>query len=580
MKGARTRHRYAGESGVWLLSGGLAVVAALLAVVFRDWETVIPGTGLSWWMLIPVFVLVEVFVVHVDAQREAQTISLSEVAVVVGLFLVNPAGLIAAHIVGAGIALTVYRRQPAIKVVFNMMQFGVVTGVAIGLFHLLIAPFEPTGPVGWLIAAVALLCADLVAVSLLTLVTRIVDGSGGTPTVRYFIGFGTLCTLANTALGLLGVEILRVDQVAGLLLAVPIAVTVAAYRGYWREHHRNETLEFLYESMRRLGFAIDLERGIADFLEDARASFRAEIASVVLHPIAEGDVPRRSTQDGERVESLVELRPDAVRGGNGFEPLLAPRRTSGRFYHCRLLGRDVRDAMVIALDGEGGVIGTLVIANRAGSINTFTKSDLKFLRTFAAHAGVVLDNRNLARSLGELSRENDELSHKALHDPLTQLANRDLFLDRTAQALSRRDDGSLVGVLFIDLDDFKLVNDTLGHAAGDRVLVAVAERLRACLRPGDTAARFGGDEFAVLLTDLAHPGEADAICERILFALRAPVATSDQEVRVRASVGVSVHRPGASAGELLDQADEAMYSAKRSGKGRWVAHVAEGGQDD
>jgi diguanylate cyclase (GGDEF)-like protein/PAS domain S-box-containing protein len=193
-----------------------------------------------------------------------------------------------------------------------------------------------------------------------------------------------------------------------------------------------------------------------------------------------------------------------------------------------------------------------------------------------AVGGVVLNFRDVTdrRSLEE------QLRHEALHDPLTGLANRALFADRVAHALTRtsRAPDDRVAVLIVDLDDFKDVNDSLGHAAGDELLTAVAERIRACLRRQDTPSRLGGDEFGILLED-TDGNTAAAIAERILEALRQPFALGARQLVVQASIGIaqgggaaaeagSRVRDGQSADELLRNADAAMYTAKARGKAR------------
>lgn len=161
-----------------------------------------------------------------------------------------------------------------------------------------------------------------------------------------------------------------------------------------------------------------------------------------------------------------------------------------------------------------------------------------------------------------------QLTHEAFHDTLTRLANRALFLDRLQHALGRRRpaaDGA--AVIFVDLDDFKSINDGLGHAAGDELLVIVADRIRSCLRPADTAARLGGDEFGVLVDDVTQAGLGE-IAARLLDTLGRPVTLSGRSVRLTASVGVAVLDGGADADEVLRNADAAMYEAKNHGKGR------------
>jgi diguanylate cyclase (GGDEF)-like protein/PAS domain S-box-containing protein len=179
--------------------------------------------------------------------------------------------------------------------------------------------------------------------------------------------------------------------------------------------------------------------------------------------------------------------------------------------------------------------------------------------------GILLNLRDVSERV-ELERQ---LRHQAFHDPLTGLANRALFEDRLGQALVRRDHGRLA-VLFIDLDDFKAVNDSLGHAHGDQLLRTAAQRLLEVLRPEDTAARLGGDEFAVLLEDLGDNVDAHALADRVRVALGAALSLGGRQLAPTASIGVAW--PGADTGadELLRDADVAMYAAKERGKGQVV----------
>jgi diguanylate cyclase (GGDEF)-like protein/PAS domain S-box-containing protein len=177
----------------------------------------------------------------------------------------------------------------------------------------------------------------------------------------------------------------------------------------------------------------------------------------------------------------------------------------------------------------------------------------------------------------------EQLRHRAFHDALTGLANRALFYDRTEHSLTRcARTNAQVGVLFVDLDDFKAINDTRGHAEGDRLLQEVANRLTTCLRAGDTAARLGGDEFGVLVENVADPDALQATAARVLEALRQPVVLASGEVVVSASVGMAISTlQDRGVEEFLRKADLAMYEAKRGGKRRaqlYEARLEDGGR--
>ena len=180
--------------------------------------------------------------------------------------------------------------------------------------------------------------------------------------------------------------------------------------------------------------------------------------------------------------------------------------------------------------------------------------------------GIVLN----ARDISERAQFEEQLSHQAFHDPVTGLANRALFGERVRHASARAlREGGGVGVVFLDLDDFKTVNDSLGHAAGDEVLTEFAKRLESVIRASDTAARFGGDEFAILLESVSSADDAVETVDRVLEAMSVPLRVGHKELVLRASMGVSLAEPGTvvEAEELIRNADAAMYNAKRDGKG-------------
>jgi diguanylate cyclase (GGDEF)-like protein/PAS domain S-box-containing protein len=178
----------------------------------------------------------------------------------------------------------------------------------------------------------------------------------------------------------------------------------------------------------------------------------------------------------------------------------------------------------------------------------------------------------IVRDITERLDLQEQLSHQAFHDALTGLSNRALFMDRLAQAIarsSRHDDA--IAVLFLDLDDFKVINDSLGHKAGDHLLIEMAERLQRCVRKGDTVARLGGDEFTVLVEETKGPYGAEYVAARIAEELQRPFNLDGHEVFVTTSIGIALSGPDASEpDDLLRDADVAMYEAKNQGKSRYA----------
>jgi diguanylate cyclase (GGDEF)-like protein len=308
-------------------------------------------------------------------------------------------------------------------------------------------------------------------------------------------------------------------------------------------------------------------RGVRDLLGDEISVLRqgaptlsAEHSSSEPWLPAEYQIVSSAGGPAELADWLATVpMPDHLAPGRAMRPDKSVHHYTFTAGPARLQGSParVRTAIAAPVHENGKVIGSLVVGS-CDQTREFSDHDQATLLAFAEHASLALTDANTLEAM-----------YRAFHDSLTGLASRALFLDRLHHGLlqAARTRTNLT-LLFIDLDHFKVVNDTLGHSAGDDLLIAVAERVRQSLRASDTAARFGGDEFVVLL----HATSADAAtvaANRIIEAIRAPIITGGKEVFVDASIGIAASDWGAiGADELLRNADVAMYRAKRAGRGQ------------
>jgi diguanylate cyclase (GGDEF)-like protein len=282
---------------------------------------------------------------------------------------------------------------------------------------------------------------------------------------------------------------------------------------------------------------IERDRGVAAMIiEMLRAGWRGPLA---LTHVERVDDARHQLQSGVVAAILLD--------DPGSEPLTG----------VEVIRMSAPDAPIIVL-GSSYTDETALAALRGGAQDFVSKAEL----TAAALSRAVL--HAIERKQSEV-----QLTQRALQDPLTGLPNRTLFIDRLGLALDRaRRTGGVTGVLFLDVDRFKQINDSLGHAAGDRVLISLAERLRTVLRPMDTVARFGGDEFTFLFEDLSGPEEALAIADRVQQAASGPIVLGGAPQTLDVSIGVATASdPQMTPDGLIRAADKAMYQAKGAGGG-------------
>jgi diguanylate cyclase (GGDEF)-like protein/PAS domain S-box-containing protein len=229
------------------------------------------------------------------------------------------------------------------------------------------------------------------------------------------------------------------------------------------------------------------------------------------------------------------------------------------FEQSRLLSElGVRSGIAVVIEGHGGPFG--VLGAHSLRPRDYDAGDIDFLQSLANVLAAALERQAIE----------DQIRHRAMHDDLTGLPNRALFLDRLDHALTAvRRTGGMAAILFLDLDHFKLVNDSLGHHIGDEVLVAAAPRLKQALRASDTVARFGGDEFGILLENIAGERDATHMAERVASAFAQPFVLAGREHFVTASIGIALARGSERPQDLIRDADAAMYRAKERGRARY-----------
>jgi len=387
-------------------------------------------------------------------------------------------------------------------------------------------------------------------------------------------------SIATVGLSWFGtIDDLPLDGPAATLSLLGLVLAFSAYSIEKELHLRRLTSVLVDERVLVTALGTRLEE-LSALLDAGRAMNAVLELEEVLRRILDSALDLLGATDGSVLltgESGDELHAVCVRGNDAARDAVVPfgKGVAGRVALSReplLIQGDLthdrpdhpRSAMSVPLVHRDELLGVLNVNVRDDAGRTFDEYDLRALSLFGEHAASAIANARLY----EAERSNAmALAHRAFHDPLTDLANRDLLVDRLQEAMSLPLPNRKVAVLWLDLDDFKRVNDSLGHAAGDDLLREVSVRLRSVLRPADLAARLGGDEFAVVLDDVRNDDDAMHAAERVLLALSAPISVADRTVTVRASIGVALASgTDWSADELLRNADVAMYIAKSQGK--------------
>jgi diguanylate cyclase (GGDEF)-like protein len=548
----------------------LAGVAAGLYFAFLRGEPPLDDPHLPWWSIAVGWVIAEACVVHLHFKRSRHSFSLADLPFVFALAFASGDGFLAGALVGAAIAYGV-RKLPPIKLGFNLAQLALAVCVAFVIVRAIANAGDATEPRTWIAIYVSTLTTGALTIACIAGAIAIAEGGMSWSTLRQMFAMDLVVTAANSSIAVAAVVLIATDARVVVVLLVPAAIVFGVYRAYIAERQRHEKLEFLYEANRALTRSPEVAVAIEGVLARSLEAFHSEVAEVVLFS-ADGSALRTTYGPGSERVTMVETDRVAaeelaalIDAENPVVALTPPYDPSLR---SRLERRRIRHAMVAMLPGENRMIGTIMLANRLGVERGYSDEDRRLLELLANNAAVALQYDRLEQAVIKLRSLQEQLHHQAFHDPLTDLPNRTLFMERVKEQLAGGH--GTTAVLFIDVDDFKVVNDSLGHSVGDALLVSVAGRLRHCVRPQDVVARLGGDEFAVMLPDVEDPlGELETVAARMLRAFEAPVNAGSEIVPVHLSVGITHSERSDDAGALIRQADLAMYQAKAKGKGRF-----------
>ena len=539
------------------------------------------AVSIPWWVELLACYAASLFFVQINVQRSRSLLSLTEIPVAMGLFLVDPRVLLGSYVVGVLLGHWTRRGLQPAKDYANAMLDVLYMAVTVLVFSA-VGPdhADPLAPRSILALAAAMATAGWV-VGPLALNVGIYLHQGHIQrgeVARVFL-LQAAATTANTSLGIVGLLFMVDRPLLALALLPPVVLVLLGQLAAGENLRRADRMEFLYRTSDLLHSTALVNDRAGELLAGMTRMFGVTRAELLVMPETRGAAVRFVSLGGnERAvvsssdltyaeqEALNALRDSRLLTGSQSTPqspvgLLFAERGASFGIVAGLLGHERPQGMLLLLDPLDGRTRPTV-------------QEESLLLTVAGQISVALENGQLAGAVRTMTAEKDELQRRAFYDPLTQIANRSLFTDTVAKALGKvTSTHRPVATLFIDLDGFKEVNDTHGHAVGDQVLNAVAARLRGQIRKLDMAARLGGDEFGLLLDGMRHRSDVYVVAERVVESLRKPIPVGSDVVSIGGSIGVAVVEHGAdipTAEEVLRRADMAMYLAKRQGKNRYI----------
>jgi diguanylate cyclase (GGDEF)-like protein len=562
------------NAGVWAFNALLLVGAIFVATALGESNTSILPTPLHmpWYLMIGVAAGAELCLFSVRYRNDAQTFTLGEISYALGVAFYPPKQFLVATCIGLTLVF-LGRRAPATRLLFNVGATSLAASVVIATTRSIAGPFAKTNSLRlWFGIIIGSALAAALQACLVGVVRSIAEKRWAALTESpRVIFFSELNSIAVAAMGVLIAIVMSVAPGVAIVGAVPLGLLYLAFSQIVREHTKRTNVEFLYETAQSIHNTADIELALTVLLERSLKSFQADFGAVLLRRPDSGRWI--SFCVGETIGGVTDVVSQPAWIPQPGDPMIY-RRDSAKPDALPILDQFLTNhALIYTLMAHDEVSGMLLIADQGENTHPFTNDDQRLFELLGKQLAIGVENSQLERSLGVLTRLEEELRHQANHDALTGLANRAMLNEVLKQSA-----GTDRAILLIDLDDFKIINDSLGHKAGDDVLINVASRLRSAVREGDVVARLGGDEFAIVLAPGASRERAVEVAERISETMSPSMDISGRQIQVQASVGVAASTAVVSLEELLRSADVAMYHAKNAGKGQHK--LFDSGMDD
>lgn len=537
---------------VWLITGPAVVLLLGLTVYIGVTDNEPFGRWALAGLLFVLIILADSFRLSFEVRRQAVTLTLYEIPFVLGLYFLPPVTFIIVFTL-AGAVSRLRRRPSPVKAAFNIVMNGAQAASAT-LVWVSFGPIPADSPFSWLLLAVAVSVATWFSLGGVIGVITLVQGRIPPQQILSIAVPGLLMAGVNTAVALVVLLVILQSLWALAVIAVLLTFSIMAYRSYTQSLRQHRTLTEIYDLTRAVSNTPHDGTLPDTLLARVRQLLQAEFATLWLP--AQGRHPEVLLSARTDDKGLVDvggapevLRKKAIESGEtvavgaqlGEEALRAELRESG-----------VKDAIVVPLRAGSVVIGTLEVAGRLTDFAHFKEPDVRLLEAVAAHAAVAVENNRLV----------DRLRFDAYHDALTGLPNRRRMIQALDEAVRVRTHGEVVAVLMFDVDGLRDVNDSLGHAAGDRLVAEVATRLRAIAPPAALVGRVGGDEFVVMLR-AANPEAAVELAGSLRSQLQDPMTIGTLTLDVDAAAGIALHPDhGSDPAMLLQRADVATHAAK------------------